>query len=54
MEKPKMSRIEIIKTFFELEGGPKVTIAELKNSSRDDREELAQLASIELGVEVSS
>jgi len=50
--KEKMSRIKAIKTFFEKDGGTKVTMGELKDLSKDDREELARLAAAELGVEI--
>jgi len=45
----EMGRIEVIKTFFEKDGGRKVQMAELKALSQDEREELASLAAKELG-----
>lgn len=50
-EEKKMSTIAVIKKFFE-DGGPKVQISELKALSLDERQELANLAAIEMGIEV--
>ena len=48
-----MGRIEAIKTFFESKGGRKVEMAELKALSQAEREELATLAAVELGVVIT-
>lgn len=48
----KLSRIKIIKTFFEADGGRKVTFEELKALSLSQRTELSRLAAAELGVEI--
>ncbi len=47
-----MKRIEAIKTFFEQDGGRKVTMDELKALSTDSRQELGVLSAQALGVEL--
>jgi len=49
-----MSRIKAIKTFFEMDGGRKVSMAELKKLSSGDKDELGMLACIELGCELEA
>ncbi len=44
----KMNNVEAIKTFFERNGGKKITMADLKALSSEDRAELATLAKAEL------
>ena len=51
--KTTMTSIQAIKTFFEADGGKRVTMDELKKVPKDDRAELAELAAVELGVELS-
>jgi len=48
----KVGRVKAIKLFFEKDGGRKVTVQELKDLSQADRQELAELAAKELGVEL--
>lgn len=43
-----MSNVSAIKRFFELDGGRQVTMAEMKALTKEDREELGELARIEL------
>ena len=49
-----MSNIEAIKTFFEKDGGRKVTMEELKTLTPFERSELAKLCAAQLGVELDS
>lgn len=44
-----MNRITAIKTFFEKDGGRKVSMDEIKALSGPERDELATLAAAELG-----
>ena len=44
-----MTKYQAIKTFFEADGGRKVSMDELKALSTDERNELATLAASELG-----
>ena len=44
-----MTRVQAIKTFFESDGGRKVTMDEIKALTPDDRAELATLAAEKLG-----
>lgn len=48
----KLTRVAAIKRFFEAEGGRKVTMSELKNLTNDDKQELGNLAAVELGCEI--
>lgn len=48
----KLTRIQVIKRFFEADGGKKLGMQELKALSNEDKDELATLAAKELGVEV--
>ena len=50
----KMTRIKAIKTFFEADGGRKVSMQEMKKLTDDDKNELGQLACKELGFEMVS
>jgi hypothetical protein len=50
-ETTKMSSVQVLKKFFEDSSRP-LQMAELRDLSKDDRHELAQLAAIELGVEL--
>ncbi len=47
-----MTNTQAIKTFFEKEGGRRVTFQEINALSREEREELGSLAAAELGVEI--
>jgi len=47
-----MTSVKAIKTFFELDGGAKVAVAEMKELSAEDRKELGLLCAAELKVEV--
>ena len=44
-----MTATKAIKTFFELDGGRKITMEDLKTLPRNDREELGALACAQLG-----
>jgi hypothetical protein len=46
----KTSNVEAIKTFFEADGGRKVTMAEFKELSQDERAELGRLCKEALGI----
>lgn len=48
------NNIEAIKTFFEANGGRKVTMDELKALSRAERDELGSLAAAEMGVTIQA
>ena len=48
----QLNRIQVIKRFFERDGGRPVSLQEMKELTREDRIELAELAAKELGVEV--
>jgi hypothetical protein len=50
----KMTRIKAIKTFFEADGGKKVSMTEFKELTDEDKDELGKLACKELGVELES
>lgn len=52
-DKEKMGRIAAIKNFFEKDGGRKVEVSEFKKLSPEDRQELAELAAIELNVDLT-
>lgn len=52
MEKEKVSPAKAIRSFFEADGGRKLTVAELKELTVDERMELAYLAADALGVEI--
>lgn len=54
MQKISVNNIEAIKTYFEQNGGRKVTMTELKELTAADRAELGQLAAKELGFEIIS
>ena len=47
-----MTGIKALKTFFESDGGRRLTMDELKELSKEERAELIALAAIELGVEI--
>ena len=51
----KMSRVKVVKTFFESDGGRKVEMSELLHFKKEDPEgyaEVATLAAAALGVEI--
>lgn len=48
----QLNKIQIIKRYFEQDGGRPVTMQEMKELTKDDRHELAVLAAKELGVEI--
>ncbi|MDD5510870.1 MAG: hypothetical protein PHI12_08670 [Dehalococcoidales bacterium] len=48
-----ITSITAIKSYFEADGGRKVTLEEVKNLSKVERDELAQLAAKELGEEIA-
>lgn len=50
----KMTGIKALRTFLEADGGRKLTVSEAKQLSKEERDELAQLAAKELGVEIES
>ncbi len=50
----KMNRMKAIRTFFESDGGRKVSMDEMKALTVEDRKELAELAAKELGVELEA
>lgn len=55
MDKPKVKKLAAIRQFFEAGGGRKVTMEEFKELiAAKGSEELAQLAAVELGVELES
>lgn len=45
-----MTRVQAIKTFFESDGGRRVSMDEMKALTPEDRKELAELAAEKLGV----
>lgn len=47
-----LTKMQAIKTFFESEGGRKVTMEEMKALTPEDRTELAELAARALRVEL--
>ena len=49
-----MNNIEAIKTYFEADGGRKVTMTELKELTAADRAELGKLCAEKLGAEIVS
>ena len=48
----QVSRVVAIKKYFEQGEGERVTMNELSKLTIEDREELATLAAVELGVEI--
>ena len=53
VEKKIITPMKAIKTYFEGgKHGKKVEMAEFKKLSKDDRKELAELAAVELGMEI--
>ncbi len=48
----KVGRIKTIKDFFEADNGRKISMEEFKALNEEDKQELAELAAIELGVEL--
>lgn len=48
-----MTGIEILRAFFEADGGRKLTVAEMKPLTKEARGELVALAAAALGVPVS-
>jgi hypothetical protein len=48
----KVTAIRAIKTYFELDGGKRVSMTEMKNLTNEDRVELGGLAAVELGMEL--
>ena len=48
----QLNRIQIIKRYFERDGGRPVSLQEMKELTREDRVELADLAAKELDVEI--
>jgi hypothetical protein len=51
-KKEKVTTVKAIKTFFEADGGRKVTTKEFMALDKPDRMELALLCAAELGVEI--
>jgi hypothetical protein len=49
-----MTNAAAIKTFFEKDGGRKITMQELKDCSPADRQELGKLAAEQLGVTIQT
>lgn len=49
-----MTNIEAIKTFFEKDGGRKITMEELKALSVDERAELGKLCAAALGTTIKT
>ena len=49
----KMSKMKAIREYFEKDNGRKVSLAELKALTPEDREELSTLAATELGIELT-
>lgn len=49
-----MKKFEAIRQFFAKDGGRPVNISELKEMKAEDRNELAELAAKELGVELDA
>ena len=49
----KMSAIQVLKTFFEADGGRPLTVNELKELSTAERRELAEMAAKVMGVELA-
>jgi hypothetical protein len=50
----EMSNTQAIKVYFEKDGGRTVTLQEMKELTRDDRQELGALAAKELGAEIKA
>lgn len=50
----QMTNMKAIRTFFEADGGRKMTMDELKALSKEEREYLATEAAKQLGVELIS
>ena len=50
----KMNRMKAIRTFFESDGGRKVTMDEMKALTSEERKELAELSAATLGVELEA
>lgn len=48
----EMTGIKAIKVYFEQDDGRRVSLDELKTLSLKDRQELAELAAVELGVKL--
>jgi hypothetical protein len=48
----KMTRVKALREFFEQDGGRRLTMEELKDLPKEDREELGNLAAEALGVEI--
>ena len=48
----KMSPIKALRTFFEANGGRKVTLQEFQALTAEERIALGKLAAVELGVEL--
>lgn len=48
----QLNRIQAIKRYFEKDGGRTVTLQEIKELTKEDRHELADLAAKELGIEI--
>jgi hypothetical protein len=49
-EVKEMTKMQAIRTFFESDGGRKVTMQEMKDLTAEDRNELATAAAERLGV----
>lgn len=47
-DEKQMGNIEAIRTFFNTEGYPPVTLIELKGMSKEERDELGTLCRVEL------
>lgn len=45
-----MTKMQVLKSYFEGQGGRKVTMAEIQALSTEDRETLAHQAAVQLGV----
>ncbi len=49
-----LNNVQAIRMYFAKDGGREVTLAEMKELTREDRAELGALAAKELGVEIAN
>lgn len=49
----KMTAVQVLKLFFEADGGRPFTVTELKALTSEERRELAELAAKAMGVELA-
>ena len=49
----KMTQVQVLKLFFEADGGRPITMAEFKELTSEERRELAEMAAKVLGVELA-